>query len=247
MFETLLSQGAVKRPGPGRPKLRPQRIAGDKGYSSRKIRSFAQRHGIRITIPHRRNEHHPGQFDRTIYKQRNRVERLIQPDETVPAPGHPLRETGRELPNHVAHRCHYPVAMICKHTLVYLPDEPGSPSDGACSGFLKIVNAIVYLPGRTATPTGQCIRGPGQCFCAARGAAEQAGASSWLSLSPRHAPGGRHWAITSRPRSPAESAIHGSQRPGRHQALEERGENGKPPPASTRILRRLDCCAIQAG
>ena len=77
MFETLLSQGAVKRPGPGRPKLRPRRIAGDKGYSSRKIRAFARRRGIRITIPHRRNERHRGVFDRTIYKERNRVERLF--------------------------------------------------------------------------------------------------------------------------------------------------------------------------
>jgi transposase len=77
MFETLLSQGAVKRPGPGRPKLRPQRIAGDKGYSSRKIRTLARRRGIRITIPHRRNERHRGPFDRTLYKQRNRIERLF--------------------------------------------------------------------------------------------------------------------------------------------------------------------------
>jgi transposase len=77
MVETLLSQGAVKCPGSGQPKLRPQRIAGDKGHSSRKIRTFARRRGIRITIPHRRNERHRGQFDRTIYKQCNRVERLF--------------------------------------------------------------------------------------------------------------------------------------------------------------------------
>ena len=76
-FETLMEQGAVKRTGRGRPKLRPRRIVGDKGYSSRKIRQYARRHGMRITIPHKRNEHSSGPFDRAIYRSRNQVERLI--------------------------------------------------------------------------------------------------------------------------------------------------------------------------
>lgn len=76
-FEQLMEQGAVKRPGPGRPRLRPRRIVGDKGYSSRQIRQFARRRGMRITIPRRCNENRSGPFDRTIYRQRNRVERLI--------------------------------------------------------------------------------------------------------------------------------------------------------------------------
>ena len=41
MFETQLSQRAVKHPVSGRPKLRPKRIARDKGYSSRKIGALA--------------------------------------------------------------------------------------------------------------------------------------------------------------------------------------------------------------
>jgi len=76
-FETLMEQGAVKRMGRGRPRLRPNRIVGDKGYSSRQIRQYARRHGMRITIPRKRNEHRSGPFDRGIYRQRNRVERLI--------------------------------------------------------------------------------------------------------------------------------------------------------------------------
>jgi transposase len=76
-FESLMAQGAVKRLGPGRPKLRPRRIVGDKGYSSRKIRQYARRYGMRITIPHRRNEQDSGPFDSAIYRLRNRVERLI--------------------------------------------------------------------------------------------------------------------------------------------------------------------------
>src|SRR5919199_1042408 len=34
VFPRLLTQGAVRRPGPGRPRLRPDRVAGDKAYSS---------------------------------------------------------------------------------------------------------------------------------------------------------------------------------------------------------------------
>jgi len=75
--EALLDQGEVKRAGKGRPKRRPKRLVGDKGYSSRKLRTTLRRRGIRITIPHKRNEHRSGPFDRTIYRLRNRVERFI--------------------------------------------------------------------------------------------------------------------------------------------------------------------------
>ena len=77
VVETLLEQGAVKRPGRGRPKLRPRRVVGDKGYSSRKIRAYLRRRGIHYTIPRRTNERRTGPFNRAIYRERNRVERLI--------------------------------------------------------------------------------------------------------------------------------------------------------------------------
>lgn len=77
VFEQLMTRGAVKRVGPGRPRRRPSRIVGDKGYSSRKIRQYLARHQIRLTIPRKRNERRTGSFDRGIYRARNRVERLI--------------------------------------------------------------------------------------------------------------------------------------------------------------------------
>ena len=40
VFEALMEQGAVKRVGPGRPRIHPKRIAGDKAYSSAKIREY---------------------------------------------------------------------------------------------------------------------------------------------------------------------------------------------------------------
>lgn len=76
-FERLLEQGAVRRPGPGRPRVRPRRVVGDKGYTGRARRAYCRRRGIRYTIPRRRDERHRGRFDRAIYRLRNRVERLI--------------------------------------------------------------------------------------------------------------------------------------------------------------------------
>jgi transposase len=73
----LLDQGVVKRKGPGRPRRRPKRVVGDKGYSYRSVRRFLRQRGIRCTIPRRSNQHHGGPFDRAIYRQRNRVERLF--------------------------------------------------------------------------------------------------------------------------------------------------------------------------
>lgn len=73
----LRAQGAVKRPGRGRPRRRPRRIVGDKGYSSRRIRAHCRRRGIRYTIPRKINEHRTGPFDRTIDRLRHRVECLI--------------------------------------------------------------------------------------------------------------------------------------------------------------------------
>ena len=77
VFEQLMTGGVVKRPGGGRPRVRPKRVCGDKGYSSRKIRSYLQRRGIRYTIPRKRNERRTGPFDKVLYRLRNRVERAI--------------------------------------------------------------------------------------------------------------------------------------------------------------------------
>jgi transposase len=72
-----MAPGAVKRPGPGRPKQRPRRLIGDKADSSRAIRRYLRSHGIRLTIPRKRGEHRTGPFDRRLYRQRNQIERVI--------------------------------------------------------------------------------------------------------------------------------------------------------------------------
>lgn len=76
-FETLISTGAVKRQGRGRPRLRPRRIVGDKGYCGLPVRRLLRRRGIRFTIAKRSNMCRSGPFDRAIYRQRNVVERTI--------------------------------------------------------------------------------------------------------------------------------------------------------------------------
>jgi transposase len=76
-FEPLMERGAVKREGRGRPKVRPERLCGDKGYSNDQIRRYLRKLGLRVTIPRKSNEHRGGVFDRAIYRTRNRVERLI--------------------------------------------------------------------------------------------------------------------------------------------------------------------------
>src|SRR3569833_2358377 len=49
-LEALLDQGAVRRPGRGRPRLRPLRVAGDKAYSSPTARRRLRRRGITPVI-----------------------------------------------------------------------------------------------------------------------------------------------------------------------------------------------------
>lgn len=77
VFEPLMEQGAVNRPGPGRPKQRPERVVGDKGYSSQENRNYLRRRGINYTIPSKSNETRTRPFDKAVYRLRNRVERLI--------------------------------------------------------------------------------------------------------------------------------------------------------------------------
>jgi transposase len=72
-----MRRGAVKRPGRGRPKLRPQAIVGDKGYTGRPVRDYLRRHGIGAVIPQLKTEKTPRLMDWDLYRERNVVERLV--------------------------------------------------------------------------------------------------------------------------------------------------------------------------
>ena len=68
----------MNRPGRGRPRLRPERIVGDKGYTGRPIRTYLRRRGIGAVTPRLKTESRRGvRFDRAAYRERNQVERTI--------------------------------------------------------------------------------------------------------------------------------------------------------------------------
>ncbi|MCJ8280481.1 MAG: hypothetical protein MJK14_11400 [Rivularia sp. ALOHA_DT_140] len=68
-LEQLMEQVSVKRPGKGRPRIRPLRLVGDKGYTGRIIRNYLHRRGIRVTTPRLSNEPRRGPFNREIYRK----------------------------------------------------------------------------------------------------------------------------------------------------------------------------------
>lgn len=73
----LLGTGAVERPGRGRPRIRPVRLVGDKGYSYTTVRRYLHARGIGVTIPRRKDQGPNICFDPAMYRQRNKVERLV--------------------------------------------------------------------------------------------------------------------------------------------------------------------------
>ncbi len=50
-FEAVLTGLRIARPGPGRPRSRPDRVLADKAYSAKAIRATLRRRGIKATIP----------------------------------------------------------------------------------------------------------------------------------------------------------------------------------------------------
>lgn len=86
MFPVLMNHLRVGRRGPGRPRSRPDRVRGDKAYSSRAIRHHLRSRGIIAVIPepadqqgHRKRRGarggRPVGYDYDDYKGRNVVER----------------------------------------------------------------------------------------------------------------------------------------------------------------------------
>ncbi|GDY48268.1 hypothetical protein SANT12839_091500 [Streptomyces antimycoticus] len=74
--------------GTGRPRVRPGHVIGDKGYSSKAIRTWLRQRNIRHTIPERSDQirnrlrrgsrgGRPPAFDKHVYKRRNVVERCF--------------------------------------------------------------------------------------------------------------------------------------------------------------------------
>ena len=84
-FQAVLDAITVARAGPGRARIRPDRVLADKAYGSRANRDWLRRHGIAATIPEQRDRiahrkskgsqgGRPPAFDPQIYQQRHAVE-----------------------------------------------------------------------------------------------------------------------------------------------------------------------------
>src|SRR5690606_12129014 len=87
-FTAVMEAIRVPRPGPGRPRVRPDHVIGDKGYSSKAIRTWLRPGTIRHAIPERSEPvrsrirrgsqgGRPPAFDKQVYKRRNVVERCF--------------------------------------------------------------------------------------------------------------------------------------------------------------------------
>jgi transposase len=63
--------------GPDGEALRPQKLAGDKGYSAGWVRQLLREMGITPVIAHRKNEARSEEFDQEAYRQRNLIERCV--------------------------------------------------------------------------------------------------------------------------------------------------------------------------
>jgi transposase len=73
----LTERDAVRQPR-GRHRVHPDWVAGAKGYTGRPIRGYLRRRGIGSVVPRLSNEPRRGvRFDREAYRERERVERLV--------------------------------------------------------------------------------------------------------------------------------------------------------------------------
>jgi transposase len=81
-FPELVKSGKVKRQGQGRSKHRSRYLVADKAYSSQEIRQQLRRKSTTPVIPKRSNQKRQGRFNRGLYRERNRVERLINVSST---------------------------------------------------------------------------------------------------------------------------------------------------------------------
>lgn len=75
-FEAVMGQVRVPRKR-GRPRRRPRKLAGDKGYSYRRVRHYLRRRGIKAVIPTRKDQKRLPGFEKATYRRRNVVERCI--------------------------------------------------------------------------------------------------------------------------------------------------------------------------
>jgi transposase len=108
----------IPRTGPGRPRQRPDALAGDKGYSFPTIRRWLAQHHIRAVIPTRSNQRPQPSFDASSYGQRQVIECVVGV----------LKEARRIATRYEKLALHFlgvlKLGMIQKHLHVVLSNTP---------------------------------------------------------------------------------------------------------------------------
>jgi transposase len=77
--QAVMEQIAIPQPL-GRPRRRPEKLAGDKAYRARHIRAWLWGHGIKPVIPRKDNElkiGRPPTFDKISYRRRSVIENCV--------------------------------------------------------------------------------------------------------------------------------------------------------------------------
>jgi transposase len=121
-FEPVMNAVRVPRPR-GRPRQRPARLAGDKGYSYPWIREWLRRHKVRAIIPRRKDQRlsrggRPPAFDRATYKRRNVVERCVNWLKECRAVGTRFDKLA------VNYRATVQLAMLQRYLRILAPNDP---------------------------------------------------------------------------------------------------------------------------
>jgi transposase len=84
VLEPMLEAVRIRLPR-GRPRQRPDAVAGDKAYSFPRLRRWLRAHHVKAVIPERRDQRdrrarrpgRPPHFNRAAYRQRNVIERAV--------------------------------------------------------------------------------------------------------------------------------------------------------------------------
>jgi transposase len=93
-------------------------VLADKGYDTDPIVEHVATMGAVAVIPPKRNRKQQREYDKDLYKQRNRIRTLLLAPQTLPPLRHSIREKQSQLPRTRSARLHlaHPEA-ICRYSL----------------------------------------------------------------------------------------------------------------------------------
>ena len=121
-LQALLGAGAVKGSRPmdglgGRPRKRPGKLVGDKGYCVGRARRLVRRRGVAAVIPTKSDQRRQPGFDRAADRGRNQVERSVGR----------LKQFRRVATRYDKRACNYLAWATLAAAVIWLPPFADSP------------------------------------------------------------------------------------------------------------------------